>query len=517
MTKIGEPNTTFNISGANTSVENAAQRILLVVQKLAAGTATVGTLIKSVQQSQMRGLFGTGSGAVDAILATRELNPVTPIDVIVVADGAGAAAAAGAILFAGAATEAGSYEVGVASKRTGVATIGVSVGDTDETVAAAVVAAFSTLTDCVAAVTIDGVEAAQVNITANDAQEEGNFIPIYIKGEVEGLTYTLTGMTGGVGVPTMTNVFVPIAGQRYEGIAHPGTFGTDELVTLLASRWNVNNAVLDGRGAVCLADTKANHVTALNLLNEKQLIYQCEGLETETDYDGPSIFETLFARSAQVLAVRALRLTDGENVSQFVNTAGGSDDGFGGPALASLPLMNTPMPWPVMEPGTGFGNTEVEEIKTAGGFVAGNNTAENGIVLGEVVTTYKTDAAGNPDKSFKYLNYVDTISAVRQYYFNNYKAVCSQTRLTDGDLVPNRNFQNKGSLTELAIQYYGDLSDPEYVLLVKSDPALAFFIENLKVTLDTLKGEVNIKMKAPIVTQLRTIIGDIQMAFNVKS
>ena len=33
----------------------------------------------------------------------------------------------------------------------------------------------------------------------------------------------------------------------------------------------------------------------------------------------------------------------------------------------------------------------------------GNNLARNSIITGEVVTTYKTDAASNPDLSFKFL------------------------------------------------------------------------------------------------------------------
>ncbi|NIS23463.1 hypothetical protein GWN75_05955, partial [candidate division KSB1 bacterium] len=68
----------------------------------------------------------------------------------------------------------------------------------------------------------------------------------------------------------------------------------------------------------------------------------------------------------------------------------------------------------------------------------GNNIAGNAVILSDAYTTYKTDAAGNPDPTFEFLNYVDTDSGVREYFYNNARADLAQSRLTDGDLAVNR-------------------------------------------------------------------------------
>jgi len=515
MTQISQPDTTVNIIGANVAAQNAAQRALFHGQKLAGGSAVAGALTRDVDDDQIAALTGEGSMLEDAITAFREINPLTPIDLVALDDPAGAASV-GEFLITGPATENGTLEFGVGSSRNGVVSVAVVSGDSGDAIAAKVEAAYVLKPKCVCEVEVDGVTANQVNATYRHDGTEGDSTPLYVSGAVAGVGVTITAMTGGAGVPTLPTLSTIIGNTRYQQIMQPGSYGVANLTTLLNPRWNVRNRVLDGVGIVTLADTKANHVTALDALNSQNIIYQCEGTEDEADYKGPSVFENLFARSALIGAIRALRLTDGANITQYVNAAGGPNDGTGGPALASLPYFNTPLPpLPIMEVGFGFEDGDIEDIVEAGGFVIGNNTANNGIIIGEVPTTYKTDSGGNEDPSFKFLNYVDTSSQAREYMFNNIKKDCAQSRLTLGDLVPNRNINNEASIRAKFIRYFGILGKDPYVLVQDGEDARNFFIANLNVSVDLVTGWVTVNMKVPIVTQLRTIVANLQLAFSL--
>jgi len=515
MTVISEPNVTVNIVGANVAASNVAQAFLLPAQMTAAGTATAGELYTNVSVDDIETLAGLGSIALDGYEAFRTVNKVTPIDMIFLDDPTGDAAV-GTALFAGTtASKAGQYTVRIGSERNGKATVTVAKSDTPAQVATAFAAAYASLTKCLATVAVNGGTPEQIDITANNDGTEGNFVGLEIVGTVPGITYTLTGMTGGTGIPTLTTVFDVIGEKRYQTISWPGTYGTSGLTDLLEPRWNVNNAVKDGVGFVCIADTASNHVTALELLNAKTLCYQFDKMESTSGYKGPAIRETLFGRNCMFCGLHALRLSQDANIAQFVNGAGGPSDTIGGPAIASLPYFNSPLPIPVMEESFGFTATEKETIKTAGGYTIGNNTAGNQTIVGEVKTTYKTDIAGNPDPSFEFLNYVDTMSQVREYFFNNLKKDCAQSRLTEGDLLPNRNMNNALSIETKLIRYYGVLSGQAYVLLQAGEAARNFFVENLSITLNTVAGTVLFSCKTPPIVQLRNIIGTIQIAFSV--
>ena len=134
--------------------------------------------------------------------------------------------------------------------------------------------------------------------------------------------------------------------------------------------------------------------------------------------------------------------------------------------------------------------------------------------MGEVVTTYKNDSAGNPDTSFKFLNYVDTASAAREYFWNNLKKRFAQSRLTEGDLIRGRDIANALSIEAYLTELYADLS--ELTILQAGETALQFFNDNISVTLDLSLGKATVTMIVPIVTQLRTINVSMQLAFTTE-
>ena len=166
--------------------------------------------------------------------------------------------------------------------------------------------------------------------------------------------------------------------------------------------------------------------------------------------------------------------------------------------------------------GKGFTATEVEELQDAGISVFGNNRTGSTVIAGEMVTTRKTDSSGNPEDTFKFLNNVDTSVTIRELMFNNLKTQYAQSRLTEGDLQPNRNMANQASIEAYIDGLYDTFSGEDFVLTQAGEDALIFFKENRTVTLDLTDGSVTVTMKVPIVTQLRTIIATMQIAFSTE-
>ena len=514
MTTIKQPDVSVNIIPASLEVENTAQRVLIVGQKIAAGTAPSGALVTQIQNDNSDDeLLGATSQLAGMVRAFKKLNQLTRVDAIPL-DAAltGVAATASITVATGAATQDGVLTVIVGSAEDYSVDVAIATGDDQDTVAAAIETAINTLTNLpVTPSTTTNV----VTLTADNAGPDGNGIPVRIEGAVAGIDITLAGFTGGAIAPTTTSVFDAIVEQRYQTVVWPAGFSLDDLTDELDARFNVNNDVLDGVGITTVVDTFANHLSALGLLNSQSLAYLVFKDEDLDNHKGSSLVEFPEVISAQVAAIRSLRLTEDANIAQFTISTNGARDSFGGTALASFPYFNTPMPELTLIPvGLGWTTIEVEGLVDAGGGTIGNNRAGNEVILGEIPTTYKNDAAGNPDDSFKYVNYVDTASGIREYFVNNLRSRFAQSRLTEGDLVPRRSIANRPVIESFLDKLYVDLSTADFVLTQAGEEALQFFRANREVILDVSEGKVTINMQVPIVTQLRTIVATLQLAFS---
>jgi hypothetical protein len=144
----------------------------------------------------------------------------------------------------------------------------------------------------------------------------------------------------------------------------------------------------------------------------------------------------------------------------------------------------------------------------------GVNRGGTGALVGEVPTTYKTDPASNPDLTFKFLNFVDTGSNVREYFFNNLKARFAQSRLTEGAVSRGRDMANQVVIAVFLDKLYNDLAGPNFVLVQDGEAAIKFFKENRTIVLDLATGKAIVTMQVPIVTQLRSIIVTMKIAFS---
>lgn len=512
MTTVSQPDVTVNILAANTLVANTDQKVLFIGQKTAAGSATSGALNTGIaNDNSWDTLFGVNSMLAGMVRDARRLNSEVRFDAIALSDAAGTAAT-GTITIVGVPSEDASLKVIVGSKFNHSFTVPVTSGDAIADTATAIVALINADLKCpCTASSALGV----VTLTADNLGTVGNTIGIKVEGTVAGSVYTVVGMAGGATDPTLTTVFDVIGDERYQTIVWPYDQDLATVKTFLDARFNTTNDVQDGMAIVSISDSVANLNSTLTALNSQSLAINVDEKMLVTPNIGPALLEIGYSKSAQIAAIRSLRLQEGTDISQFVITRNGARDSFGGPALASKPMFNTPLPrFPLIDIGDGFSRAESETLHDNGGFVIGNNPAGNTSVMGEVVTTYKTDSAGNPDISFKYVNYVDTISNIREYYFNNLKARFAQSRLTEGDLVRGRDMANKELIESFCTQLYTELSGDDFVLTQSGETALKFFNRTIAVTLDMSTGTVTINMQVPIVTQLRTILATVQIAFS---
>ncbi|MCK5602301.1 hypothetical protein KAR91_10540 [Candidatus Pacearchaeota archaeon] len=513
---INFPQTTITKLPDSLAVENSEQKVLFIGQQLAAGSATTGELITQIgDDNSWDTLFGAKSMIAAMIRSGRSVNGVTRFDAIPLDDNGSGVDATSIATFTGtSATEAGTITIFLGSEVDYFYELPIAIGDTPTTIGSALETAINADTN--APFTGANVTGA-VTMTAENAGEEANSFLIESEGTVAGITLTLTGWTGGATNPTLTDIFDVIGEERYQTIIWPGSYAITEVQDLLDGRWNIDGKPLDGVTIRSITDTLVNVKAAAETLNSQSIITFGDETTDNTTYKGGSVAEINTVTSSLEGAIRALRLTQDANIAQFVATSAAKDQ-FGSPSIATLPYGNTPLTSiPTVKTGLGWTRTEINELADAGVSVIGNNRSNSNVVMGQLVTSYLTDTSGNPDPTYKFLNAVDTISNVSEYLYNNLVSDFQQTRLTLGGLRQGFDINNEKSIKAQMVKYYQDLTGEVYLLLQEGEDALNFFKDNLIVTIDLVAGTVTIECKVPILTQLRTILATVKVAFDIEA
>jgi len=508
---VSQPDVTINILPAQEQISNEEQRVLVVgVFETFAGTA--GALIENFPNDGTEdATFGQNSELAQMIKAFKSINGNTRLDVIPLAAGAGASPDA-TITVTGTATATGTLRIKLGNFIDDIV-LSVASGASASTVAGQIDTALDAVSN------YSSAEVSEVvTLTYDTAGVEFNELPLVITSDVTGITLATTAFTGGTLTPTLTTVFDVLADQRYQTVLWPFSSDLSTLTTFLDARFNVVNDVLDGVGLVGKVDTFSNLETAANAENSESLVLLGDKLVVDPAnlVEGGALQEAPYVVASLVGAARSKRLTDGTNIANLVITPFGGRDQFGGPALSTLPYFNTPFTaLDVIPISFTFTREEIEDLQTAGASVLSNNTARNTVILGEVVTTKKTDAAANPEKTFKFLNAVDAASVAREFFFNNLRARFRQSRLVEGPIQPGRSMANQIIIETELDKLYTELSGPDFVVTEAGEAALQFFKTNRTVTIDKINGAVAIDMQTPIVTQLRTILANMQIAFSI--
>ena len=512
------PDVTASLRAAGVTAGLTPERMLFVGQQNG-GSAVSGALTENILSDGAEdALYGADSPLATAIRRARRRNGQTQIDAIGLDDNAGGANATGAVIITGTATEAGEIKVYVGSQKFGEYKIAVTESMSAVVIGALIEAAI--VTDANALVTASNA-AGFVTIDAKNAGAFGNTIGLKVTGEVAGVAAFTSNMGLGSTDPVLTGVLDVVGNQRYQGIIWQFDQDLDEVKDFLDARFNVANNVLDGVAFVSMTDTLSNHLSALGAENSQSLSINVDKIISTSSYRGPAVFEVPFTKAAEFGAIRALRRTD-EAVLGSLVIARSPRDSFGGPWQNSKPYFNTPFPdLKTPDVGNSFTDVEIGQITDAGGWVIDANRPYTAVIAGEVVTTYKTDAAGNPDPTFTFLNYVDTSTASREYIVNNTRAKFPQYRATGGALINGVDSANEASIAAYVAELNQGLGDLALVntgvgsidgVQVDYDK---LFRENLSVTLNPVTGKFFVSAKLYIVVQLRGVTYDLAIAFEI--
>ena len=217
----------FDPTRAQSGIADENYTLLVIGQRLAAGTVDAGvpTLVQSGAQAEK--YFGRGSMIANMLDAIKTANRHVKTVAIALDDDAAAVAATGTIDLTGsAATANGTLYCYIGGKRV---TVNVFSGDDATTIGDALVAAIGDDTTIpVTAANAAGV----VTLTANNKGEAGNDIDIrlnYYAGEEtpDGVTVALTAMATGATNPDVTAAITAMGDTWYQAIVFPYTDATN--------------------------------------------------------------------------------------------------------------------------------------------------------------------------------------------------------------------------------------------------------------------------------------------------
>ena len=356
---------------------------LFVGQKIAAGTATEKVVDRITTVSQARALYGKGAQltlALEAFFAIN--NGQTPVYAFSFDDVAGTAATGTLTVSSGPATEDGTLVFYVSGKKYEVT---VTSGDTATVVGDAIEAAITA--DLNSAVTANNV-AGVVTLTAKNSGSVGNQIQIsgaIYSGEAPvpaGLAFAAVAMASGATDPDVDDVFTNIGDTQYHIISHPynDTTSLGKMDVALADRFGPIKQN-DGYAITAKKDSVANLVSAGNAENSPfNVLVGSVGIPSDT-----------YAVAAAVAAQVSLE---------------GSVD-------PARPFQTLPLTGILSPNETSRANhTERNQMLGAGVATVTVNSAGQ-MVVERVVTTYKTDANGEPDVSYQDLNTLLNLSTLR--------------------------------------------------------------------------------------------------------
>lgn len=214
------------------------QRVMIIGQRFAAGTAPAATPQQVLSADHAVSLFGQGTNTAQMCAAFKAANPYADLWAMGLNDGGSAVAAAGTFTITGTATAAGTLRAYVGGL---LCSVGVAVGDTETAVATALAAAITANKD----VPLTAAAAAGVvTLTSRQKGELGNYFDLrvnYYTGETTpaGLTVTAGVMSGGTANPDISTALTAIGDVHYQTFVIPWRDASNlaKMEAMLATRF----------------------------------------------------------------------------------------------------------------------------------------------------------------------------------------------------------------------------------------------------------------------------------------
>lgn len=497
MSDLQAPIINFQVKAAKSKTGFTPQRALLIGKIGDDGTATDAELISDIQPALVETLLGGKSIAYKAYARFRKFNKSTPIDVFTIKDkknSTTAKAAEGTLTVTGTCLEDATLRISLGDDGY-IIDVPVLTGDTADDVATKIVAIPSTMMTGV----VDGTLKSKIKYTMAFEGTSGNGAWVTVPVGALGLKFTGTKFAGGVDDVTPSTAFTN-SKVRYQTVIFDKLMPSNKVSDWLDERFNSANIILGGVGFLVDQGSLATLKTKWKAINTKTLTVIANA--DEMRYSAlPLILAAEFA------AKRALRMTDGAVLGDLVIEA---SEAYGGQEKASLPYHNTPMSY--LPPSDEISLSDLTSANADGlSFVVPSTT---GTVMGSLRTLYKYDGAGVADKTFGFLNAVDTALSVQEYLFNNCKKEFGQTRATHGGLVEGVAMTNVLSVKSFIVGLYEDLVD--LALTQGGAEAVKIFKHGLTVTLDSATGFYSVFAPVAIVSQFRGLNGTIAISYDFK-
>jgi phage tail sheath gpL-like len=338
--------------------------------------------------SYAKSLFGANSMLARMCAVYLSADPIGPLYALPLADATGAVAATGSITFTAASQGSGTITLAIGGQTIAV---GVSAADTSATIAANVIAAINAVQGI--GVTASAGATGVVDLTAVHKGALGNNITIVanplgaLAGQItpSGVTIAITPMASGATDPDLGTVAAAIGDQQFDFIFHPYAEITQLNEITLALSDNNGRWAWDRQsyGHSFSAFTAANSAAALTLLN------QLNDQHTSVIYNQGSP-NPPWDVVADVVGTIAPSLRN----------------------IASQPLQTLKLSTIAPAPSATWQSLSTENLLlTAGGSILRFDQYGNA-TIGQMVTSYKTNAFGQPDASYRYVTTMFQLMAI---------------------------------------------------------------------------------------------------------
>lgn len=213
----------FDGSNAQQGSSVMEYNVLIVGNKLAAGTHPELTPVQVTSTDQAKTLFGEGSVVAKMIESYFANNKITAMTVVAIDDHASGVASTGNVLFSGSASAAGTLSLMIGGDSV---KIPVASGDTSEAIVTNLIDEVNAQGTLPVSAVVNGSEAKQIDFTSKNKGVHGNQIDIrfnYYSGEElpAGITTTISAFSAGSQNPDISEVWPVIGEKQYNLIAHP--------------------------------------------------------------------------------------------------------------------------------------------------------------------------------------------------------------------------------------------------------------------------------------------------------
>lgn len=454
-------------------------RALLIGQKIAAGSAVANSVHLVSSADEVVALAGRGSQLHRMAIAWFAANKSTEVRIGVLEDNGSGVAATKTITVTGPATAAGTISLYVGGNLVQVA---VTSGMSADNIAAAIEAACDAATDLPV---LASVSTNVVTLTAKNAGAVGQELDVranYVQGQAlpAGVGLAFAAVTSGATNPVLTSLITALGDTRFHVIAHPYTDATSltAIENELADRMGPLRAI-EGQAITAKSDTYANLITLGGTRN--------------------SAFSSIFPTNnsptppaEQAAHIAALIALYAENEA------------------GARPFQTIPCPY-IKAPAEAdrFTSAQRRALLLAG--IATTKVGAGDMVqIERVVTTYKTNAAGSADTTFRDANTLFKLMYARENFRTKISAYSRHKLGGDSTAYPAGEAIMTPSLGRaIAVSWFKDMSESSPVVFDPS--ALDQFKRDLVVELDaTDPNRMNFGLPPNLINMLIVSAAQIQ-------